>query len=260
MNIRVVFISCMMIWLGIFNVIPSLAQLPLVRTQLTISTFQEFCNLFNGNSRELPLLEKFPRLINVDRIEFLKGLFDLTQERNKEEIIRFVSYIEQNNLYITLNNTIALADFIYTDNNNNDISIYATLKEIDSPTGKQWILKQVQSTAFYLGDISKNGIIGVTDNEVYFPAFEHNIGANPYHIAGEDFKQDNISVFLFMTANKLIRFKHTKQLCYQISLGEYLVTISRIVDEQLPVAGWVITSLQKDGQIVFGKITPNQRQ
>ena len=94
MNIRIIFAFCM-IGLGILNVNLSFAQIPLERTQLTISTFQEFSKLFNGDSQELPLLRKFPRLINVNRIEFLKRLFDLTQERDEEEIIRFISYIEQ---------------------------------------------------------------------------------------------------------------------------------------------------------------------
>lgn len=256
MNIRIIFAFCMIV-LGILNVNLSFAQIPLERTQLTISTFQEFSKLFNGDSQELPLLKKFPRLINVNRIEFLKRLFDLTQERDEEKIIRFISYIEQNNLYITLNNTLALVDLIYTDSKGDEILIYAKLKEIDSSTGKQWILKDVQSSAFFLGEESKNGIIGVTDNEVNFPAFEHNSGANPFHIAGNEYKPDYVSVFLFMTANKLIKFKHTQHLCYQISLGDYLVTVGRIVNEQLPVAGWVITSLQKGNQIVFGKFTPN---
>lgn len=61
-------------------------------------------------------------------------------------------------------------------------------------------------------------------------------------------------------SNKFPVVEHTQHLCYQISLGDYLVTVDRIVNEQLPVAGWVITSLQKGDQIVFGKFTPNQQR
>lgn len=232
----------------------SLCAQEFIRQQLNVSTFYEFCKLFNGKQQEVSVWAKFPRLMSAERINVLQGLFNPQETAGQEEKLKFAAYCVQHNLMLDQDNMQPIVDLFYKDTRGKEVKITARLKLKHSYKGDYWIVEEVSSDYFFLGDTSKVGYIGITDNEVGFQVFAQNAGANPYHIAGADYRPDKVALFLFLTANNYLRFERVENERYIGKFDEYTICISQYIDKNQPVTGWLISGLSNNGRIVFGKI------
>ena len=226
----------------------------LIKQQLNVSTYYEFCKLFNGKQQEVSVWTKFPKLMNAERMNVLQGLFNPMDTAGQDEKQKFAAYCVQHNLMLDQDNMQPLVDLFYMDMHGKEVKITAHMKLKHSDKGDYWGVEDVSSDYFFLGDTSKIGYIGISDNEVGFQVFAHNAGANPYHIAGADYRPDKVALFLFLTANNFLRFERVENERHIGLIGDYTLCISQIIDKKQPVTGWMITGLSYNGRTVFGKI------
>ncbi|MBQ8607307.1 MAG: hypothetical protein IJ417_03850 [Bacteroidaceae bacterium] len=220
--------------------------------QVTLYTFEEFENTFNGNFDQVEPLQKYPDLLQIPRNKFIKILYNPAIQVGRESADALGEYLTQWGLYASPENTVAEATLCYTDAKGKEVDIVLHLQEVASEQGNHWIVKDAQSPIFFVGDSEKNGIIGITNNEVSFLEFAHNAGSNPCDIAGEKFKADNVTLFLYLTANGLLKYKHTTSTCYYITLGEYRIKVGQIIEKDKAIGGWLILEVYKNNKKVFG--------
>lgn len=220
--------------------------------RMVVFTFDEFSKAFNGRQNEVPVLREFPKLVNLERLKMVSLLFNPLDTIPPMERERFASYISQWDYKISMDSVRALVDLVYIDRANQKVMMTAAMEQEHREEGDIWVMKDVQCPALNLGDSSRTGFIGFSNSEVSFQEFGRNAGANPTDIAGMDFKPDHVTLFLYLTANKYIRYSKSENVRYFFSLGDYSVKVSRIINKDTPTMGWLITGLACKGRLIFG--------
>lgn len=232
----------------------SAQQLVVDRPQVVVYTLDEFCMVFNGQQREVSVLQKFPKILNMDRMRLIPNLFSSLDSISQEEVDRFVTYVSRWDKRISEDSIRAFVDLEYRDLKGKPVRMTAEMAQEHRDVGDIWVMKDIKSPSFVLGDETRIGLIGFTNNEVAFQEFGHNAGCNPTDIAGQEFKPDYVTLFLYLTANKLIKFHHSENVRYIVRLDDYTIKISQIMDKDKPVMGWMITGLAFKERTVFGDI------
>ncbi len=220
--------------------------------QMTIFTFDEFCKVFNGQQNEVSVLHKFPKIINLDRMKLVPFLFNPLDTIPAYARDQFASYVSQWDYKISMDSVQAVVDLVYTDQKDNKMTMTAIMRMERRDDGDIWVMKEIECPSLFLGDYSSIGLIGFSNSEVAFQEFGRNAGCSPTDIAGTDFKPDNVTLFLYLTANKLIKFHHSENVRYFVRLGDYMVKVSQIINKDTPTMGWLITGLSRNGELVFG--------
>lgn len=222
------------------------------RTQFTVFTFEEFCHLFNGEKEEVSVVNIFPKLADTGRFEFIQHLFNPQDTLvDHVAITEFASYVVHWNKRISYDNTDSYAELVYTDAKKHDVPILARLQVRQSDNGPYWALQDIWGELFQVGDTSKVGYIGISSNEVGFQEFGQVAGGNPKQICGDEYRTDNRSIFLYLTANGMLKYAHTHRIFYRVRFDDYEMEIGHIIDEKQSVGGWVITGLSKSGKKII---------
>ena len=251
LNIFYTILFCMMS----LSSIESHAQLlNLDSPRIIVYTFEEFTKAFNGKQNEVSVLLKFPKLVNLDRQKFIPLLFSPIDSVPVREIDKFSKYVSQWDYKINMDSVRAIVNLHYNDLKGNKLLIKAEMAQEYRKVGNVWVMKSVEIPDIYLGDTSEIGLISSTSNEVEFQVFGRNAGANPTDIAGINFKPDNVTLFLYLTANKLINFDYSENVRYIFNLGEYRVKVSHVLKKEHPAMGWLITGLMFKGNTIIGNM------
>ena len=222
------------------------------RPQVIFYTFHEFMQAFNGKQEEVSVLRKFPKLMDLDRMKLVPLLFNPQDTVPAGEADRFAAYVSRWDRVIDMDSVTSVVDLTYTDAKGKPLVMTAYLQQEHRPEGIIWVLKDVRGPEVFVGVTAKVGLIGFSNNEVDFQEFGHNAGANPTDIAGLDYRPDPVTLFLYLTANKVIRFHHSANVRYLFSLGDYDVRVSHIINEDRPTMGWLITGLRYRGEVIYG--------
>lgn len=223
-----------------------------VWTQLTILSFEEFTQIFNGNCEEAKPLQAFPRLKNMERAKLITALFNPACKAERTVIEEFAQYVTQWGGIIVPTNTVAQVEMTYQTSSGTQVMVQADMIEEETPDGRCWIMKRVCSDALTVGDPAKLGYIGISDDEIGFLGFAHNAGGNPQQIAGKHFKPDYVSIFLYLTATGQWKYLHTRSHCYWVTLNDYRFKVGHQIETDKAVGGWLITELYKDGKLLVG--------
>ena len=226
--------------------------LSLERQRMIVYTFEEFTKTFNGKQSDVSVLRKFPKLMNLERIDLIPMLFNPMDSIPVGEVKKFSLYVSQWDYKIDMDSVSAIVDLHYTDVKGKDIPMKAQMVLEKRDEGYVWIMRSVESLQIFLGDTTEIGLIGITSSEVEFQEFGRNAGANPTDIAGKNYKPDNVTLFLYLTANKLIKYDYSENVRFLFNLGDYSVKVSHIVNKDYPTMGWLITGLTHRGKLVFG--------
>lgn len=229
------------------------AQLPVQPwEQVTLSTFEEFKNTFNGNVNKVQPLQKEPRLFSLKRSELIQILLNPARTEGRGAGLRLGEYANRWNILINAENTVAEVSMLYRDVHGKEVPVVLQLKEVPGPLGSRWIVTSAESPIFSVGSPDKVGSVGVTNNEVGFMEFGHNAGGNPVDIAGDAFKADNVSIFLAMTTAGFIKYEGSVETNYYITLDNYRLKVGQVIDPGQSIGGWLILEIYEKGKKVFG--------
>ncbi len=174
-------------------------------------------------------------LVNTDSVEYNK------------EILAFADYIDNNSIYLnkydSCFSTYAYAKFKYK--NKDTVSVNMRMKLVGNDiNGWSWRIKDVESPIFYYGNMEKEDVyISVKDNEINFLDFHSIFGYSYKTFTDTLFVPDNISTFLYLTANKELEFLFVDKITYHYSLVDYLITINEVLNSTPERSGYLITSI-----------------
>lgn len=217
-----------------------------VHLNLKVKLLDEFISRFNGDYNSLG-----KRISKMNRNSKIKFLVDYEYyQRDSLKVDSFIKSTVNNDfkLKYTVPNWYAEVECLVKYNGNTEKIVLMMQIETDENQKSKWVIKNVKLPFVIMNVNSKNSnnFINPVNNETKFSDFSKYMTKEKIqYIAYEYFQYDYLSVFMFLTQNKLLQFSQVNEIKYVFFTSYYRFEVKDFNRENLN-SGWLISKVYFD--------------
>lgn len=222
---------------------------------MRLSTLEEFISLFNGEPENSELFSIYPVVFKQERSRIIEGLCDVSYPLDKQlqkDLTTFSTQMCLNRYLIRWDSIRTVLTAHYKDTKGNDIPVDLTVRPSKNRVDESslWIIERVESPMFNIGDTAVSSLPTPFDNEVGFATLLRP-GTDYREKVGADYQPDYRALYLYLTANDILKLDYLSPQQYQINIGDYTLWVSYRKKPDAALAGWMITRLDKHKKTIF---------
>lgn len=227
--------------------------------QFKVKQIDEFMQRFNYDityNGKKPVLENDSIKYKADRIKNMMTLFNLDKYMDKNKrptklASEFIEYVLENQCKLNYADSTwtAIAKCWCTyQGQKRVIYLHLNVERIKGVEYK-WVISEVTGKLFENENLNRDSTLFISPAEhgIGFISLTTLINSNPQAVnsfSSKQHKNDNISVFDFLIASKVLKLISIEKVSYHYDLGEYSFDVERIEKEKSYNKGWLINNIK----------------